>query len=427
MSEHNTIVYKFGGASVKDAEAVRNMTRIIASKQGHCKLMVVVSAMGKSTNALEHILALAHKGDVNAMQQHLNQLAEYHRCIVNDLLGTDAEPLLKQVGLYIDHLTVKIQTGLASMSPDQLYDQVVSFGELLSTRIVYEYFIRQGLPVRLIEARNFIRTDEQWRDAKVDMDLTFTLVRAELPFWLEKGIVLTQGFVGGTVSGLTTTLGREGSDYSAAIFAAALSAASLTIWKDVPGVLNADPKRVTKAVLFNQLSYAEAAEMTFYGATVLHPKTIKPVANAHIPLYVRSFLDPTQSGTCISAENKPSEVPTIVFKENQSLITCEVRDISFIGEGGIGTILQALDALHYRINMLQRSAISFSVVLDERLDKIRSLQEHLEKQFDVSVRSGLTLLTVKHGDFSVLEELCEGHTILMMQQSNTAIQCLITP
>jgi aspartate kinase len=427
MKEEKTVVYKFGGASVKDADAVRNMAQIIAAKNGHQRLLVVVSAMGKTTNALEHLLSLAYAGEEESLQSQVAKLKEYHQLIVSDLFGSDALPMQKQVELYVDHLTVKLKSGLAGMSPEQLYDQVVSFGELLSSRIVYEYLLQQGLPVRLVEARNFIRTDEQWRDAKVDMDLTYTLVRAELPYWLEKGIVLTQGFVGGTVSGLTTTLGREGSDYSAALFAAALEADALIIWKDVPGVLNADPKKVSNTHLFSHLSYTDAAEMTFYGATVLHPKTIKPVANAGIPLYVRSFLNPAQEGTCIHAGTQATKVPTIVFKENQTFVTCQVRDITFIGEGGISTILQLLDALHVRINMMQRSAISFSIVMDAHQEKLDKLKEYLDKHFEVTTHTALTLLTIKNGDKALEEELCMGKEILMQQHSNTTTQCLLMP
>ncbi len=417
-------VFKFGGASVKDAAAVVNMADIIAKYAETHGVLIVVSAMGKTTNALERLL-FAAQNDPEQIDVVHQEISEYHLNIVDELFLNESTLIRPQINLYLEHLKVKLQAGITAYTEDQLYDQIVSFGELISSRIVYEYLIRKELPIRLIEARNYIRTHEEWRDAKVDKDISYTLIKNDLPLWLERGLVLTQGFIGGTTSGYLTTLGREGSDYSAALFAAALDAESVTIWKDVPGVMNADPRRVADAKLFSELSYKEAAEMTFYGASVIHPKTIKPLASKSIPLYVRSFIAPESDGTKIHQNAPDQEYPALIFKDNQTFVTCSVRDISFVGEGGIGTIFSILDTLGIRINLMQRSAISFSFAMDFKEDKLKLLCAHLNQTFEVSVIHGLTLLTIKNYSDHILQQHTNGKKIIIEQMNAKTAQVLM--
>ena len=417
-------VFKFGGASLKDAASIKNMAQILKDYGGESGCIVVVSAMGKTTNALEQLLNAAKSAKEEDIVFCFQQLVDFHQKLVEDLFEHDSPLIANQIQLYLDHLMVSLRAGQSEMEADQWYDKVVSFGEVISSKITYEYLIRQSIPVRLIEAKNYIRTDSTWRDAKVDFELTASLVKNDIPFWLEKGIVLTQGFLGGTVDGHTTTLGREGSDYSAAIFASVLDAEAVTVWKDVPGVLNADPKRFNEVRLFDELSYEEAAEMTFYGATVIHPKTIKPLANKSIPLIVRSFIDPSSAGTRISTLGKVPDIPAFIVKDQQVLVSFSRKDLSFVGEGGIGQILTTLDTLHFKINLMQRSALSFSVVIDHRDEKLNLLEQHLAKQFNISHRLNLHLLTIKRVHPALLTEMKAGKKIIIEQIHGSTAQLL---
>ncbi len=400
------------------------MAQILKDYGGESGCIVVVSAMGKTTNALEQLLNAAKSAKEEDVAFCFQQLVDFHQKLVEDLFEHDSPLIANQIQLYLDHLMVSLRAGQSEMEADQWYDKVVSFGEVISSKITYEYLIRQSIPVRLIEAKNYIRTDSTWRDAKVDFELTASLVKNDIPFWLEKGIVLTQGFLGGTVDGHTTTLGREGSDYSAAIFASVLDAEAVTVWKDVPGVLNADPKRFNEVRLFDELSYEEAAEMTFYGATVIHPKTIKPLANKSIPLIVRSFIDPSSAGTRISTLGKVPDIPAFIIKDQQVLVSFSRKDLSFVGEGGIGQILTTLDTLHFKINLMQRSALSFSVVIDHRDEKLNLLEQHLAKQFNISHRLNLHLLTIKRVHSALLTEMKAGKKIIIEQIHGSTAQLL---
>lgn len=409
---------------MKDAEAIRNMASILRNYGGESRCLVIVSAMGKTTNALEQLLAAARAGNEEDLDKSYSVIAQFHEKLVEELFQQDHVLIIKQIRLYLDHLMVTLKACTDEIEADQCYDRIVSFGEVISSKIIYEYLVRQSVPVRLIEARNYIRTDSSWRDAKVDFELTTSLVLNDIPFWLEKGIVLSQGFLGGTVDGHVTTLGREGSDYSAAIFASVLDAESVTVWKDVPGVLNADPKRFSEVQLFEELSYEEAAEMTFYGATVIHPKTIKPLANKSIPLIVRSFVDPSSPGTRISAGGKSPDIPALIVKDHQVLVSFSRKDLAFVGEGGIGQILSTLDSLQLKINLMQRSAISFSVAIDNRLDKLKLLEQHLSKYFLVKLRPELQLLTVKRANQEMLNVLKKDKEIIIEQVFGSTAQIL---
>lgn len=410
-------VFKFGGASVKNARAIENVASIIRRFQ-HEQLLIVVSAMGKTTNALETVVALAQHG--NDYQAALHEIESYHLQILADL------------GIQDPALTVSIQNKFEALKNraaqpgeyDQVYDQVVSFGEILSSLILYTYLNRTGFNTVLINAPDYIRTDENYREGKVNWVATKARVEG-LKKVLSEKIIVTQGFLGGTDKNTTTTLGREGSDYSAAIFAASLGADSVTIWKDVPGVMSADPKRIPHAIVFHELPYQEAAEMTYYGASVIHPKTIKPLANANIPLWVKNFDNPALPGTVIHTCKIEKLPPLVVFKENQCLISCKVTDFSFVNEQQLSTIFDTLSQADVRINVMQNSAISFSFCVDFRDPKIMKLIETLSKSFEVYYNTGLTLITVKNYDTSTFQEYRNKPGVILEQSSRSTLQVLV--
>src|SRR6478609_152965 len=342
-------VYKFGGASVRDRDAISNVASIL--KDSPSNLLVVVSAMGKTTNALEKIVALAQSGQ--SIKNEMDQLRSYHMSIVNQLFKNyeTAYTGLEKFFLQIEKEATKIG------EYDCVYDQVVSLGEVISSFVLSQYLSEVGVINEWIDARDYISTDKTFREGRVDWDRTRTKTQ-RLNEILSKKIIITQGFIGSNPEGLTTTLGREGSDYTAAIFASCLQAESVTIWKDVPGVMNADPKRLPAAIVFEELPYKEAAEMTYYGASVIHPKTIKPLATKQIPLFVKNFDNPELAGTKIHECNVHQLPPLIVFKDNQCLISCKVTDYTFFDEKQIGIIFTALLKLDVKINVMQNSAIS---------------------------------------------------------------------
>ncbi|MCU0358208.1 MAG: aspartate kinase [Cyclobacteriaceae bacterium] len=410
-------VFKFGGASVKDAAAVRNMTRIVRQHQQD-KLLVVVSAMGKTTNALEEIIRLFKFG--HDYQAAVLALKQYHLNIITELFPNTG-PVTDAINQLMDELHMHLET---PDEEDKQYDQVVSLGEVMSTVIVHRFFKQEGLNCHWVDARNIIRTDSTFREGKVDWDETEHHCQ-ELLQKQNHPLYLTQGFIGSDEYGNTTTLGREGSDYTAAIFASCLGASSVTIWKDVPGVMNADPKRLPDATVFEELPYKEAAEMTYYGASVIHPKTIKPLALKNIPLYVKSFLDPQLPGTKIHECMVTNLPPLIVFKENQCLISCKVTDYTFIHEEQLSTIFHALNELNIRLNVMQNSAISFSFCIDFRENKLLALIERLQRDFEVYYNTRLTLITVKNYDAPHVERYRNYPGILLEQSSRSTLQVLV--
>jgi aspartate kinase len=386
-------VFKFGGASVKDAGAVRNATAIIRQ---HARpgigLAVVVSAMGKTTNALEAILQLAMR---RGHQDRLRELYRYHEAIAAELELENAGELLASAFAELE--------GALRMADDeslpfgQRYDAAVGHGELLATRLLASFLAQEGLPVHWADARELVRTDSRWQEPAVDWPETRRLVGERLRPVLEAGrIAVVQGFIGADAQGRPTTLGREGSDFTAAILASCLGAQAATIWKDVPGVLNADPKRVPDTVLYERLPYREAAEMTYYGASVIHPKTIQPLANAGIPLHVRSFLHPEAPGTCIGDFPAESLQPAIIFKSNQSLVRFESKDLSNIGQRHLSRLIDACTEQQVAINFMMNTAVSFSVCMNTHPDKAKALREALGGQFEVLLEDHLELVTIKH-------------------------------
>src|SRR5258706_1128684 len=410
-------VFKFGGASLRNAPAIQNVGSIIQSYSGE-ELLIVVSAMGNTTDVLEQIVALAQSG--KSTVAFIGSLREFHRVIIRELLGES-----HSVNSELEDVLQQIQTEATRQGEyDQIYDQVVSLGEVISSVIVNHYLTLKKINSVWVDARQYIKTDSRFREGKIDWKETLNKIQTLGPVLAEK-LILTQGFIGSTREGLITTLGPEGSDFSAAIFASCLDAESLTIWKDVAGVMNADPKRLPAAALFEELPFKEAAEMTYYGASIIHPKTIKPLANKGIPLRVKSFLDPSLEGTIIHECEITRLPPLIVFKENQCLISCQVTDYSFINEQQIGIIFQTLSEQNIKINVMQNSAISFSFCVDFRENKILKLIDHLGRNFEVYYNTGLTLITVKNYDAALYEEYRNLPGVILEQSSRSTFQVLV--
>src|SRR5690349_10943809 len=363
-------VFKFGGASVKDVRGVRNVALFFHSNTEPLAF-IVISAMGKTTNALESVLNKFREGADYTGE--LSTLKHFHATIMEELF-----PAGHSVFGLIDQLFAELESNLScDVSYDEVYDQVVSYGELLSTIIVHHYLVQQKMACVWIDARDYVVTDQTFREGKVNWEKTRDRIKA-LPMQLTS-FVVTQGFIGKTEDGRTTTLGRDGSDFSAAIFAACLGAESVTIWKDVPGVMNSDPKKIPGVTVFPELPFREAAEMTYYGASVIHPKTIRPLATHGIPLYVKSFDDPTLPGTKIHECEVDDLPPLIVFKENQCLISCKVTEYAFITEDHLRLVFSILAELNIRINVMQNSAISFSFCFDQRESKLKALLTTLQQ------------------------------------------------
>lgn len=410
-------VFKFGGASIKNGKAIKNMAAIVKQFASE-PLLIVVSAMGKTTNALEQLIDKAQKN--LDYKSSLDEVRSYHSEIIQQLEITD-QSFLEKIETQFKGIEI---AATHAGDYDQVYDQVVSQGEILSSMIVSAFLNKSGLPCEWLDARNYIHTNETYREGKIDWIKTKQSIET-LNKTLNQKIIITQGFIGGTSNHTTTTLGREGSDYSAAIFATCLPAKSVTIWKDVPGVMSADPKRISNAIVFGELPYQEASEMTYYGASVIHPKTIKPLANANIPLLVKNFDDPSLPGTIIHDCKVNNLPPLIVFKENQCLISCKVTDFSFTNEQQLSSIFAALSETNTRINVMQNSAISFSFCVDFRDSKILKLVSMLSEEFEVYYNTGLTLITVKNYDAKTFIEYRSKPNVILEQSSRSTLQVLV--
>jgi aspartate kinase len=422
-------VYKFGGASVKDAAAILNLCRIVRDFGPRGPLLIVVSAMGKTTNALEEIFNLAYTGEPYTTK--LKHLKDFHWAAASELskefkadVSGVVHNLYDELHELFEDLNQKLTEVSSRLDYDQQYDQIVSFGELLASQLV-ALALRTNQSTTCLDSRSVIKTDKNWREGRVNWQTTDIAVRQALPPLLVKGPVVTQGFIGSTASGATTTLGREGSDYSAAIFAYCLNAESVTIWKDVPGLLNADPKIFPDTVLYPEISYQETIEMAFYGASVIHPKTLKPLADRHIPLRVKSFLDPSAPGTLIHDCQHPPLVPAFIRKGGQCLLSFESKDFAFISEENLEVIFGALAQARLKINLMQNSAISFSVCTDYNEMRVQRLLALLQGQFRVQYNSALTLFTIKHYDAASVERLTSGRTLLLEQRTRSTFQFLV--
>lgn len=408
-------VFKFGGASVKDAEAVRNVARIIESYQNN-ELLVIISAMGKTTNALEGILKLFIEGD-EAYQQRITELKTFHFDILDELFKDDDRSAHHQLEDLFLQFEWFFELG-ETENYDFLYDQVVGFGEIFSTKIIATYLQSVGIKAKWLDARNFIITNENYREGAVDFKLTQSMVSRKIPAILEQEVIITQGFIGKNRMGHATTLGREGSDFSASIFAWALDAEEVCIWKDVPGVLNADPKKFNDTVLFKELSYRDAVEMSYYGASVLHPKTMQPLQNKNIPLHVRSFVNPKNEGTRISAGiPQQHKIPVIISKENQALIHISSNDFSFITENSLSQIFGALANSRVKIHVMRNSAMRFTVCTDFDDKKLENLIAELGPTFSIEISKDLRLLTIRNATDSLLKDLLTDKDVRLEQRT----------
>ncbi|MBS1521698.1 MAG: aspartate kinase [Bacteroidetes bacterium] len=416
------LVFKFGGASVKDAAGVINLSNIIKKYAGQ-QLLIVVSAMGKTTNALEK-LTKAYINGSDDLHTVFDEIKDYHFNIVTELFAPN-HPVFNEVANTFVEIDWMIEDE-PHADHDFIYDQIVSIGELVSTRIVAAYLNQTGIKTQWLDVRGYVHTDNNYREGNVNWEKTRTSISQEIPAVLDKNIVVTQGFLGGTSENFTTTLGREGSDYTASIFASCLNAESVTTWKDVPGILNADPKHFTDTVKFNELSYAEAIEMTYYGASVIHPKTIKPLQNAKIPLLVKSFNDPSAEGTIIKESAEMHfDKPVIILKQNQVLLSISARDYSFISEVHLSEIFKLFAQNNIKANVMQTSALSFSVCFDLNQERFEKLLSSFSQDFKVRYNSELTLITVRHYKLYDLKGLVENRSILLEQVSRNTAQMVV--
>ncbi len=417
-------VFKFGGASVNSIERVKNVGDILKLYPDK-KILVVISAMGKTTNALEKVVDAFYEGKKEEALQLFQQVKQQHLNTAKYLLVANALACETQ----LDNFFTEAEWLLHDKPVrdyDYYYDQVVCIGELLSTTIVSHYLNETGINNKWLDVRDIFRTDDNFRDAAIDWEFTNTKVQnAIAPLFHDYHIVLTQGFIGATDENESTTLGREGSDYTAAVFANLLDADSQTIWKDVPSVMNADPRQFPDAVEIHELNYNEVIEMAYYGAQVIHPKTIKPLQNKGIPLFVKCFLDPQLPGTVIHNKLLKDLPPIIVIKEKQAMIELSSKDFSFIEEKPIADLFQLFEKLKIKPNLTQNAAISMICVFDDRPDKIEKLAIAASDFFDVNVTKGLTLLTVRHYSKDVYEKLTTGKKMLLQQRTRDTVQSLL--
>ena len=418
-------VEKFGGASVNSATSIKNVISILQLDEK--ARVVVVSAMGKTTNSLEKIVDLWYRF-TRLNQEEFDFIKAYHISIVKELFeNTSALDIALSM---VEEIFSDLKQNLLSLNPkdyDFLYDSIVSYGEKISTAILSLYMTSLDINHRLIPAQEVIKTDNSYRGAQVDWKKTEKEVKEKLNnLFLETDLVLTQGFIGSTREGYTTTLGREGSDYSAAIFAYCLNAKSLTIWKDVEGLMSADPKRMPDAKKLEQVPYREAIELSYYGASVIHPKTIKPLENKAIPLYVKSFLNPEKEGTVIThAEEVKPLVPNYIFKDKQTLLSVSAKDFSFIVEENVANIFSELSSFGVKVNLIQNSALTFSVCFDQNDYVLPRLIEALQQDYNVKYNNDLQLITIRHYDQNAIENLNKKGRILIEQKNRVTLQCLI--
>ena len=424
-------VFKFGGASVNSAEAVRNMAHIVQTHMESEPLIVVVSAMGKTTNLLEKLVPGACEHADKSTLELRQQLEKYHLDIVNDLIP-NGNDIIQTVQALLNQLDITIAA--LSPAPDDYnynYDQVVSYGELLSTTIIAHYLNKLGINTLWVDARRLIRTDTHHREGRVLWEETMSQadnLRTNMTEAQDGSIraIVTQGFIGNTTDGQTTTLGREGSDYSAAILAYCLDAESVTIWKDVPGFLNADPKYFHDTVKINEIPYDEAIELAYYGASVIHPKTVKPIQNKGIPLYIRSFKEPEAKGSVVGNYHTINpETPLYIIRNNQILLSIYPRDYSFIAEDNLQVIFGLLNKLGIRVNMMQNSALSFSICVDNQPQLAERLVSELSTMFRVRYNDNLQLVTIRYYTQQVIDSIVGGRPVLLEQRSRSTEQLVV--
>jgi aspartate kinase len=418
-------VFKFGGASVKDSSAVRNVSGILSLFRGE-KITVVVSAMGKTTNKLEEIVAAEQRHDKKAFDALVDDLYAFHLDIMAELFQERHYAAHNAVEDIFERLRVRFHQPFPE-NFDYAYDQVVSLGELLSTQIISAFLNEQGHATRWADSRQLIRTDNRYREGNVDWKKTEDLIRERLiPAFEQNDILITQGFIGATAEGFTTTLGREGSDYTAGILAYCTDAESVTIWKDVPGMLNADPKYFENTVKLDQISFREAIELSYYGASVIHPKTVKPLQNKGIPLFVKSFLEPEAEGTVIQASTANDHlIPSFIVMRNQVLFSFNRRDFSFIVEEHLSDIFNRLATIGVKINLMQNSALNFSILADRSKTDPEKVIELFTDNYEVRYNEGLELVTIRHYDAKTLAMLSEGKETLVEQRTRQTARLVL--
>lgn len=410
-------VFKFGGASVKDPSAVRNVSSILSLYEGQ-KLTVIVSAMGKTTNKLEEIVKASFDRDRKIYMALVDDLYDFHMKILGELF------LEKHFAIYnqIEDIFEKLRDRYNEPLPDNYsfeYDQVVSLGEVISSQIVAAFLFEQGHSATWAAARKLIRTNNQYQEGSVDWKKTEELIQSRfVPNFEKNDIQVTQGFIGHTPEGFTTTLGREGSDYTAGIFAYCMNAESVTIWKDVPGMLNADPKWFDNTIKLDSISFKEAIELSYYGASVIHPKTIQPLQNKGIPLYVKSFINPLESGTVIQASTENDHlVPSFIFKMDQVLFSFTTKDFSFIVEEHLSDIFNRLAQVNAKINLMQNSAVNFSILLDRAKVDPQQILDLFKDSYEVRYNEGLELVTIRHYDQQTIDRVSVNKEILLTQKT----------
>jgi len=417
-------VFKFGGASVKNAEGFRNVGNIIAQFGSGGPLAVVVSATGKTTNQLEAVVEAKFASPKEALEK-LQKIKDHHHLIIRDLFGE----LPAELEIHVQEHFVEAEWIIEEtreMKYDYVYDQVVSIGELVSSRILAAWLAKENLHAQWFDARDLLLTDETYREGRILWDETNSRIQKSLSHSLEQGqMVVTQGFIGSTIENNTTTLGREGSDYTAAILASALDAEAMYIWKDVPGVLTADPDLFINVTKLDRLSYREAIEMTYYGCKVIHPKTIQPLKLKGIPLYVKSFVHPVEEGTLISGDIDLEYPPIVVLESNQALLHFSSKDLSFIAEYHLAHLFQLFDQFRIKVNMMRNSAISFSVCVNYNGAKIQELIQEVETMFKVVMDQDLELLTVRHYQESMMAKLLDGKVILLEERIRNTVQMVV--
>ena len=413
-------VFKFGGASIKDAPSIKNILEII-SKYKKDNLVIVVSAMGKTTNALEKVVD-SYFNDKAQLQSSISDVFNFHINILNNLFEKN-HFIFSELNTSFEKLGSFIKLN-KSPSYSFVYDQVVSLGELISSKIIYEYLLKNNIDCSLIDARNCIKTNSKYRGGKVQWDMTNKKIKELIS---DSKINITQGFIGSDSNNFTVTLGREGSDYSAAIFAYSLNAESLSIWKDVPGLLNADPKFFSNTKLLNQISYSETIELAFYGASIIHPKTLQPLQKKEIPLFVKSFKNPLSNGTVISkgVDINPL-VPCYIFKENLILLKISSLDFSFMVEDNISHIFKQLHDFKMKVDVIQNSAITFSVCFFDKYNKINELISNLEGKFKIQIHKNVSLFTIRHFDEKSIKKISNKRKLLLEQRTEKTVKLIFS-
>ncbi|SNR38067.1 aspartate kinase [Lutibacter agarilyticus] len=412
-------VFKFGGASVKDAEGVKNVIRVL-KHEGFNNTLIVISAMGKMTNAFEKVIdSYVYKND--NLNNAIEFIRDYHISIINELFSSEKNAILLEVEKLLGELSGFFITNKNS-DYNFIYDQVIGFGELLATKIVGAYLNENHITTKWIDVRDFIKTDTNYRDARVNWEAT----KANIAKLDTTNLYLTQGFLGGACNGKTTSLGREGSDFTAAIFAYCLNAKSLTIWKDVDGVLNADPRYLENTVLLEQISYKEAIEMAFYGASVIHPKTLKPLENKNIPLYVRSFYNLNLLGTTVSkGHNLAPEIPCFIVKQEQILVSISAIDFSFMVEHNLSDIFKILHDYKLKVNLIQNSALSFSVCIEDNFGNFQSFISEITMNYKINFIENVALYTVRHATKNAIELIEQKGKVLLKQATKGTVQVIM--